>query len=224
MKKILCALFIICCVAAPASAKTKAHKPAHVQEQKDPTPPLPDIVLTYDVFVGGIHLLTADVLFGEHDGQYRSRVHAYTKGFWHKMLPWDNNVDVHGGFSYGKFTPVEYSSRDDWDHKPKTTMLHFDKKGDVKAEFDPPSHDENREVVTKEQRIGSLDPATALLQMLGYIAMNDSCATTVHVFDGKRRFDVTGLDKGTEYVDEEDYGIFKGNAKVCTAEFTMIAG
>jgi hypothetical protein len=100
----------------------------------------------------------------------------------------------------------------------------FDAKGDITPEFDPPSHDEDREQVTQEQRRGSLDPASALLQMLANTAMAKSCAMNVPVFDGKRRFDITGSDNGTDTIDEKDYSAYRGPARLCSADFTMIAG
>ena len=65
---------------------------------------------------------------------------------------------------------------------------------------------------------------TALLQMLAHVAIEKNCDVTVPVFDGKRRFDVTGKDTGTEYIDEADYGVFTGEARTCDAKFTAVAG
>jgi len=74
------------------------------------------------------------------------------------------------------------------------------------------------------ERRGALDPMTALLQMLANVSMQDSCNMTVKVFDGKRRFDITGMDAGYESIDSNSYGMFKGKARACDAAFKMIAG
>ncbi|HEU0118726.1 MAG TPA: DUF3108 domain-containing protein [Alphaproteobacteria bacterium] len=200
-----------------------AAAPAMAADVPGRIPNVPPIVATYDIYVGGIHLVTADILFQEEKGKYHSRVNAQTYGFWHRALPWETVLDSRGKIVKDKFVPLEFYSRDVWKGKPKVTKLHF-KKDDVVPEFDPPSHDENREIVTQDQRHGSLDPVTALLQMLAHVAVNHDCNVTVPVFDGKRRFDVTGADDGDEEINEADYGIFKGDARTCDAGFKMISG
>ena len=129
-----------------------------------------------------------------------------------------------GSLKKDGFAPAEFHTRDVWQNKPKITMLHFTKNGDVTPEFDPPSHDENRETVTTDERRGALDPITALLQMLAHVAVNKDCDVKVSVFDGKRLFDVSGTDAGQDVIDEGDYGVFKGTARLCDAGFKMVAG
>jgi len=186
----------------------------------------PPIVVTYDVYVGGVHLVRADILFEKKATKYHTRVQAFTYGFWHKVLPWDTLLESNGRIVKDHFVPIVFHNRDIWRSKPKVTNLRFTKNGDVTPSFDPPDTDNpnKREIVTAEQRHGSLDPVTALLQMLGNIAVEDSCAITVPVFDGKRRFDITGSDQGSDDIDEEDYSAYSGSARLCNADFKMIAG
>jgi Protein of unknown function (DUF3108) len=199
-------------------------KPLHASSPKQLIPVFQPIIATYDVYVGGIHLLTADILFQEQGGKYRSHVEGHTYGIWHRMLPWDTDLKSQGVIRVDHFVPAEFETHDVYGKKVKITKLHFEKDGDIKAEYDPPNHDQNRGEVTIEQKRGALDPITALLQMLAYLAVEKNCNVTVPVFDGKRRFDITAKDLGTEEIDEEDYGVFKGTARTCTATFTSIAG
>src|ERR1700744_4997515 len=111
---------------------------------------------------------------------------------------------------------------DELKHKPNKKCLNFDDDGNIKATFDPPESDEGREIVTPEQSRGAYDPVTALLQMLAGVALSASCDATGPVFDGKRRFDITGTNAGTSDIDEKDYNSFKGTARMCDVEFKMI--
>jgi hypothetical protein len=188
-------------------------------------PNVKPIIVTYDVYVGGVHFLTGDVLFQEQKDKYHSIVKAHTYGFWYKMLPWDTMLDASGKIAGDHFVPVEFHTRDEFKHKPKTTRLVFDGKGNVDAEFNPPSNDGDKwEAVTPDQKRGALDPITGLLQMLASSAMTKSCAVTVPIFDGKRRFDITATDAGMDSLDEEGYSVFKGQAHICDATFNMVAG
>ena len=187
-------------------------------------PKLKPVMTTYDIYVGGLHFLTADILFQEESGRYKTHLHAHTAGYLYKLLKWDGDISSNGRIKGDKFQPVKFRNLDMWKDKPKETDLVFDNKGDIKAEFNPPNTDTGREIVTDQQKKGALDPITALLQMLGDVAVDDSCTLTVPVFDGKRRFDLLGEDKGMEMVNEKDYGVYSGRARKCSVDFNMIAG
>jgi hypothetical protein len=193
-------------------------------EEPQLLPVLPPVSASYDVYVGGIHLLTAEAFFQEQDGKYQAELKGKTYGFWQRLFPWNTVMDVKGSIHSDTFVPAEFFTRDEWNHKPKITKLHFDGTGEVVPDFDPPNHDENREIVTPEQRHGALDPISALLQMLAHVAVQKNCTVTVPVFDGKRRFDISGGHESSGIIDEGDYSTYKGNARVCAADFKMISG
>jgi len=225
--RILIVVVILIILPVTAAQAKKAHRKnpdAVSQIEPQLIPPLPPIYTTYDIYVGGVHLVAAQIWFEEQGSLYHAVVKANTYGVWARFFPWNTVLDAHGRIIGDRFAPQEFYTRDEWNHKPKITKLHFDGAGDVAPEFDPPSHDENREEVTKEQRIGSLDPVTALLQMLAHVAVDSSCVIPVPVFDGKRRFDITGRDEGYDRVDGDDYGVYNGKARLCGADFKMISG
>ena len=56
------------------------------------------------------------------------------------------------------------------------------------------------------------------------LSSEKNCEVSVPVYDGKRRFDIIGHDAGTEYIDEEDYGVYTGEARLCDAGFKAVAG
>jgi hypothetical protein len=209
---------------AEAKKPSRPHAPAVAQAAPSRIPVLPPIFTAYDVYVGGFHLVASNIWFEEENNAYHVVVKAGTHGFWARLFPWNTILDARGNINGDRLEPKEFFTRDEWGHKPKITKLHFDGKGDVVPEFDPPSHDENREIVTTEQRHGALDPITALLQMLAHVAVDKSCATPVPVFDGKRRFDITGRDAGYDVTEGEEYGVYSGKARLCHADFKMISG
>ncbi len=209
-----------------AQAKKTHHTQSAPAEENEPQliPALPPLYTTYDVYVGGLHLVAAQVWFEEQGNTYHATVKAETRGMWARFFPWNTILDAHGKIVGDHFEPQEFYTRDEWGHKPKIVKLHFDGAGNVTPAFAPPNTDQNRENVTPEQSRDSLDPITALLQMLAHVTIDKSCATPVHVFDGKRRFDITGRDAGYEEIDSEDYGVYSGRARACAADFKMISG
>lgn len=212
--------------AKPAGHKHAHKKPKPVVKEEPPSriPVIAPIVTTYDVYVGGIHLLQANILFQEEGNHYRAHVTGGTYGFWHRMFAWDTDLRVEGRLRDDKFLPNQFDTHDTWREKTKATHLQFMPDGDIVPTFDPPSHDENREQVTKAQRTGALDPISGLLQLLAHTAIEGNCAVTVPIFDGKRLFTITGADQGDDDIDAEDYGLYTGRAHLCNTSFAMVAG
>jgi hypothetical protein len=226
-QKILFLIILAATPLLPAHAKTAHTKapPPVVRVEPQLIPSFSPIFAAYDVYVGGIHLVAAQIWFEEQGNVYHTVVKANTTGFIGRFFPWNTILDAHGIIHGETLAPQEFFTRDDWAHKPKITKLHFNGKGDVAAEFDPPRQDEEkREIVTPEQRLNSLDPVTALLQMLAHVAVEKSCAIPVPVFDGTRRFDIIGRDGGMDEVNGDDYGVYSGKARLCHVDFKMISG
>ena len=218
---------ILCAVLAMVPLDSALAKTKHKKHDAPPPqliPMIPPVVATYDVYVGGLHFITADIEFQEQNGTYHARVVGHTRGFWFRLFPWNTELVAEGSIRGDRFVPQEFWTHDVWGKKAKTTKLHFKKDGDIVAEFDPPQNDDKHEPVTSDQRRGALDPVTGLLQLLANVAVADSCATTVPIFDGKLLFNITTNDAGTDAIDEGDYGVFKGQARNCDANFTLVAG
>lgn len=189
-------------------------------------PLLRPIITDYDVFVGGIHLLEAQFLFHEEIPKYRVTAQIKTRGFWNYVMPWHAELSSHGRINGNRFEPEFHNNTSQWsDDKAKTITMRFDDKNYVTTEFEP--HEEpkaNRESVTPEQSRGSLDPLSVILQLLGDLAVNQSCVANEPAFDGKRRFDLISEDRGWANTDPDKYGIYKGNARRCDIYFKMVSG
>lgn len=213
----LLALAVLGSLLGAFPAQAKKLKPSEI-------PVLPPILTTYDVYVGGLHLITSHIWFEQQKNAYHVVVKAKTRGLWGRFLPWNTVLDARGDINGKYLEPKAFYTRDEWKRKPKITTLKFDGRGDVVPDFDPPNTDKNREIVTPEQRKGALDPASALLQMLAHVAIDQSCAVPVPVFDGKRRFDITGRDVGFHTTQSDGYGVYNGRARLCAADFEMISG
>ena len=89
------------------------------------SPTIRPIVATYEVYVGGIHFLTADILFQEGAAKYRAQVKGQTYGILYKVFPWNTELDAQGQIKDDRFVPAEYATHDLWGKKAKTTETDF---------------------------------------------------------------------------------------------------
>jgi hypothetical protein len=205
--------------ASTAEAKTK--RSPHTQQ----LPELKPIAADYDVYVGGVHLIDGHFVFQQEHARYRVTAHVATHGFWNWAFPWHAEMSTNGRINGARFEPEVHNNTAAWGDVSKTIFMRFDKRRNVTLEFIPyEKPDDNREIVTAEQRRGSLDPLSVIVQLLGDLAVNKSCVATEPAFDGKRRFDLIGEDRGRGDTDPQGYGIYKGGARLCDIHFTMISG
>lgn len=204
-----------------ATAKTTKHA-----KQAPPLiPALKPIQADYDVYVGGVHLLDAHFFFHEEPPKYHVTAHITTHGFWNWAFPWQADLFSDGHINGARFEPALHKNTSQWNEDSKTIRMRFNDKHQIMTEFVPHEEpDKNREIVTPEQTKGSLDPLSVVLQLLGDLAVNKSCAANEPAFDGKRRFDLISEDMGYGDTDPQGYGMYQGQARRCDVRFKMIAG
>ena len=73
--RLLLALLLLFALPAAALAKQPMVKPKTKHEVQEPVliPNVPPVTVTFDAYVGGIHLVTANVTYEEQNGLYRAR-------------------------------------------------------------------------------------------------------------------------------------------------------
>ncbi len=215
--------------AADADAKSKAKPRARKQtaEQAMPSllPALKPLIADYDVYVGGIHLIEAQFLFREEQNRFRINAHVQTRGFWGRMLPWYADLESGGRVEGSRFKPEIHKNVSTWKDETKIINMNYDKAQNIAVSFLPTeTPSKNRNIVTEEAKRGALDPLSGILQLLGDLAVNKHCWGSEPLFDGRRRFDLVGEDKGYGMTDPDEYGMYKGMARRCDVHFQLVSG
>src|ERR1700733_2219082 len=98
MRRLLFLSFVLFLTTLPI-ASGEAQPAAPHAKKSDPSrsiPKLPPVMTTYDIYVGGLHFLTAEILFEEESGRYKTHLHAHTAGYLYKVLKWDGDVSSSG--------------------------------------------------------------------------------------------------------------------------------
>jgi hypothetical protein len=209
------ALILVPLLSAPCAADAAADKKLPVLEP---------IEARYDIYLGGVHLARAQITYQSRPQFYVMDVAAQTHGMWYKLFPWNVSIKSEGVLGDTKLKPAKYVNTTAWKHQPKTTTLDYAPDGKVKVSFVNDSNDEKRDQVPPEMLRSTLDPVSSVLQLMGNLAMDNSCNATAPVFDGKRRFDVKTTDKGEATLSLPKYNVYSGDVRNCEVQFEMIAG
>ncbi len=214
-------------VPAGAEAKGKAKDRARKQvaEKVIPSqlPVLKPVIAEYDIYVGGLHL--SRHVFREDENRFDIRAHARTRGFWGWMLPWRADLESQGRIEVSRFKPETHKNASTWKDETKTIAFNYDRNQNINVVFEPSeTPSEERNIVSDKEKRGALDPLSGILQLLGDLAVNKHCWGSEPLFDGRRRFDLVGEDKGRGFTDPDEYGLYKGEARRCDVHFNMVAG
>ena len=180
--------------------------------------------LDYTVYFGGLHVLDLGVAVDLGRRSYDVTSKIRTVGLTRWLAPWDSVATTEGVIDGAQVEPQRH--RMDGKLRGHRRSVAIDFRGTAVADvrvYPPPAKDDDRDPVTPAEMNGSLDPSSALLAMSRRIAAGGGCDGRVPVFDGRRRYDVVVVDRGTELVPGGD-DLFSGPALRCDFTIVPIAG
>jgi hypothetical protein len=106
--------------------------------------------------------------------------------------------------------------------KPRTWLAQYSGGGMVQEQHNPEWKPKPDQVITEQQRLGSLDPLSAAMSVGS--AGDAACDRTVPSNDGKRRIDVILKKVGTEPAPSSGVPQAKGDVLICEIYTKRIAG
>lgn len=182
--------------------------------------------LTYDVYLGGLHIFTFDVDMILRPDRYRVTAEGGTRGMVGWLYKWDMKLAAEGLDRNGRIEPRRYVAETDWQSNQRTVYLGFAEGGRyVLHQNPPPEPDPDIEGGLPETLPeGIVDPLSLAVAAGRALEENGHCGQTVAVFDGRRRFDLI-----VKHVDEttlppNGYSIYHGPAVRCSFRMERISG
>lgn len=219
-KSVACAVFAVV-VAFSASANAGYENVALRYDVVEPR----KLDLGYDIYAGGFKALKADLILDLDKKAYDMELAAKTQGFIGDLFPWEASYSTSGHAEDGVLVPTLYTSKSAWKKKTKFTEMAFDPMGNVMKTTTQEGGKTtiNREL-EKALTSDAVDMLTGTLLMMQNAKNNDKCEGSFPVFDGKRRFNITLQDAGTDVLRKNDYSRFAGEALKCTVKVEPVAG
>ncbi|HEY4134348.1 MAG TPA: DUF3108 domain-containing protein [Alphaproteobacteria bacterium] len=183
--------------------------------------------LTYEVYLGGLHIFDFDAAVTLRANSYSVAVAGGTRGMLGWIYKWDLKLAAEGADDAGRIRPRSYVSMTDWQGKPRTMRLAFGAAGAYDVTRDPPEESDPQE--DEGELPASLpgdvvDPLSFAVAASRAVAANGRCAQTLPLFDGKRRYDLIVSDLGTDALPANRYSIYQGPAMRCGFAMERISG
>ncbi|KAA0578836.1 DUF3108 domain-containing protein [Azospirillum sp. B21] len=179
---------------------------------------------TYRVFVGGVTALDVDATLDVTGDRYRIAVSAVTGGTIGRLFTWKTESESDGRRQGDDLRPANHRQSSRFRGEPRNVTLTYGPQGDVSATVTPPPETDDREPVPPALQRGTLDPLSAVLDLLFAVGASERCDRSLPVFDGRRRYDMMFAEVGRRIVDPSRYSVFSGLAQQCRVSYKPVAG
>ena len=210
-----------CAGLALASAVSLWHMPARAEAAAART-----VDLTYDVYLGGLHIFTFDVDMTLQPDRYRVTAEGGTQGMIGWLYGWQTKAAAEGLDRNGRIEPQRYDVESNWQGTARTVQLGFAEAGryDLR-QTPPPEPDPDIEGELPESLPeGTVDPLSLAIAASRALEQNGRCDQTVPVFDGRRRYDLTLTHIDAATLPPSEYSVYHGPAVRCSFSMKRISG
>lgn len=184
----------------------------------------PSQVLGYDLYVGGLRALTANINVKEGAGRYGIDLASGTASGFRIVAPWSGSFKADGWLADGKRQPENYQSVSKGSDKTKIKTYKFNKKAELVSftSFENETDKTPKPIDSTLTPPGLVDVLTSTLQAMDRVEAGKGCTGSSLIFDGDRNFTLSFKDAGTEQLEPSKFNVYNGSAQACT--FSMEPG
>lgn len=183
----------------------------------------PPIAADYEVYAGGLHVLTSNLVIRLDDERYTARLDATVVGAPGWFVDWWAVFESGGEIDGGRLDPDQYQSERTRRGETRKTVLEFAGDGDIDVTYEPERNDRDSNL-PREVLAESVDPLSSLISIINTVTASGECDTTVPVFDGSRRFDLVFTDLGIDELRPSSRSGYAGEARRCRVKLEPVAG
>jgi hypothetical protein len=182
--------------------------------------------LTYDVYLGGLHIFTFDVDMTLQPDRYRVAAEGATQGMIGWLYEWQTKLAAEGLDRNGRIEPQRYDVESNWQGNPRTVHLGFAEGGRYDLERTPPPEPDLdiEGALPDSLPEGIVDPLSLAVAASRALQQNGRCDQTLPVFDGQRRYDLTLKHIDAATVPPSEYSAYHGPAVRCSFSMKRISG
>lgn len=180
---------------------------------------------TYEVYFGGLHILSAESEFAPERRSYAVTAKAETKGILGVFFGWRGETRSAGSYDGRRAVPGRHTNFGWRGDEQRSVILTYGPDGEVTdTHIDPAPDPEEVTALPEDAKNGTIDPLTVIAQISRTMSQTGTCDGEFAVFDGRRRYNLRVSDHGMETLPATSYSIFSGEARRCGVEYAMLGG
>lgn len=166
----------------------------------------------FDVDIRGFTAGTVAFSAARNDTSYASAARLQSRGIVNIVRSLRFDVEVRGRVSGGRLQPTNYREDIDTGRRESRTVMEYRDGVPVVLSVEPEREPRPYHLDPATQR-GTIDPATALYELLQARPRDGLCDLMLHMFDGRRRTQISLTAPRPD-----------GNSVQCTGEYRRVAG
>ncbi len=182
--------------------------------------------LDYHVYAGGFHAVSFSTEFNIGEDSYRARVNLRSNGLIDRLFSFSMEANADGRSGENGVVPLFFRTSNRWRSSGERFVeISYDEPGDVPRTVVQPVPDaDEREPVPDELRRNTLDPLSAIVQLIRGLSNSGRCDSKAAVFDGRRRYDLAARHLGEIVLKPSDVAPYGGPAVKCAIEVQRVVG
>jgi len=181
--------------------------------------------LRYALYAGGLRAIDFSVQLEHETDLYTIDFDAQSSGFLARLVTFSMVARSAGKTSGARVQPQEFRTFTAWEDNPlRRVKLLYQPDGQVEAAVEPPPEDDERDPVPVSETLGTLDPLSGLLSLLGSLQGGNDCKAEIPVFDGRRRYDLVSEGLEVRTLEASSYAPYAGPALRCQVALKRSAG
>lgn len=182
------------------------------------------VALGYEGYLGGLHMMTAEVELARNDQNYRMITNAEGRGLIGWVLDWRSKAVTEGLVGEdGNLKPLHHRRDMIRGNKP-AKIMQIEYRDDGVPLVARLREGDEAKFAEAEDRKGTVDPMSAVTAIVDQMAAGQVCAGKFQVFDGKLRYDATAAMGKSRSLRGNSYMMYKGAAERCDLTLKAIDG
>lgn len=182
------------------------------------------VALGYEGYLGGFHLMSAEVEMARNDKNYRMETTAEGRGLVGWILDWQSKAVTEGVVGEnGDLRPLRHRRDMIRGGKP-AKIMQIEYRDDGVPLVARLREGDEAKFAEAEDRKGTIDPMSAVSAIIDQMTAGQACAGKFQVFDGKLRYDATAKMGEPRSLKGNKYMMYKGTAERCDLTLKAIDG
>lgn len=168
--------------------------------------------------LGPFNASQADFTYEITPQSYMIETNIKTTGFFNTLYPFTAKYKTTGDRQKNKFITRSYKSDSHSRFNIRKKEMFYDSKGKPTYRISTKNSMNTKkvEILPPPDNIHTTDLQTVLAEMIVQYTNMNFCNARLHVFDGKKNFDIVFNDEGKEIINANEYTTFSGKASKCS--------